>query len=98
MGEEAQYSGHLGGDITVLTGPGLEGKKSIKYEKVKIKTVSVQTSPSLITGREMSSAWLFSITSTMMVLSSMMSPVITPSQLSAKHEEIIISFKKTLWS
>jgi len=68
--EEAPSSGHQDGFITVLTGQELE-----------VLTVHNQ-----ITGRVMSSVLLFSTTSIMMALSSMMSLAITPSQLFARLE------------
>ena len=86
MEEEAPSSGHQDGFITVLTGQELEGKLYLILNKNNKNNISVLTVHNQITGRVMSSVLLFSTTSIMMALSSMMSLAITPSQLFARLE------------
>ena len=71
----------------MLTGLALEGKLYLVLNKNNKNNFSVLSVHSQITGRVMSSVLLFSTTSIMMVLSSMMSLAITPSQLSARLEK-----------
>ena len=102
MEEEAPSSGHQDGFITVLTGQELEGKLYLILNKNNKNNISVLTVHNQITGRVMSSVLLFSTTSIMMALSSMMSLAITPSQLFARletekqkkyiHRNVIIHF------
>ena len=84
--EEVPSSGPQDGCITVLTGLALGGKLYLVLNKNNKNNISVLTVHSQITGRVTSSVLLFSTTSIMMVLSSMMFLAITPSQLSARLE------------